>query len=138
VAEGGMMNVYIVTRGYYSEYHIVAVFDNEADATKLSEATSDSRVETHTINSISPVPPNMKFYRVEHIKADGAWKAMELYDIYDTRLAGRSDIYTAPDLKHDFATHCFAKDEQHAGKIGSERRAFMIANYGNDYSAHQF
>jgi hypothetical protein len=130
-----MMNVYIVTRGYYSEYHIVAVFDNEADATKLSEATSDSRVETHTINSISPVPPNMKFYRVVRVRADGEWDAWESNDIPDTKVSGISQISTSPLSDCDFSTHCFAKNEQHALKIASERRAFMIAN---DYSTHRF
>ena len=59
------MTVYIVTRGYYSEYEIVAVFDDEAKAEAYIDGSiahqdlrplDGWRIEPMEVNATEPTP----------------------------------------------------------------------------------
>ena len=123
-----MNKVFVVTKGQYSDYHIVTVFDNEPAANSLVEAINkrhevyeDARVEEYRLNNTS-IPENMNLYYVAEFIETG-WVA---YVDYDFEELGQSGIEESG--RRQFYTYCLARDEQHALKIGSERHAFMVAN----------
>jgi hypothetical protein len=129
-----MMNVYIVTHGEYSDYGISAVFDNEEAAGNYAESTN-GRVEIYELNSVSPIPQGMHIYYLWYYEGSG-WGAVTTEDLDEV---GESSSGKSNPYGYSFKTHCFAKSEQHALKIASERKAFMIATYGTEaYSTHRF
>jgi hypothetical protein len=129
------MKIYITTSGEYSDYHITAVFSDKEKAQEYADIFScgSNYIEEYELDKI----PN------------GWERGMKSWSvsIYDdpnigaiARLADSSPIneefsyHTANELyswdnKGSYGwTNCWAKDEEHAIKICSERRAIYFAS----------
>ena len=126
-----MTTIYVVTAGEYSDYHIVAVFDNEPMATAfLSEYGRDATLEEYEANAgYDPIRQGRKRYSF-HMYRNGdtgplLWECFA-DETYDT------EFHLTPRIGRlvGYALHCavWAKDRQHAAKIANERRAQLIAS----------
>lgn len=113
--------VWIVTAGCYSDYHIVAVFDNKEQADALVAHighSSDDTVEEWTLNDPKYCGPLDWWY--VHMELDGD----------RARAEGSTGPGDSKDTYHSREAiwgYCRAKDEQHAIKIMNERRAQLLA-----------
>ena len=112
--------VYVVTRGWYSDYSIEAVFSSEKKAQLLVNILDDARIETYEIDSVE-IKEGHRCYIVR-MKKDGT-----VVDVYQSRTS-IDDIAVSFDLHKNLWSFQFAKDEEHAIKIANERRAQIIAN----------
>ena len=121
-------HVYLVTRGDYSDYSVVAVFTEKKLAEKYIDSFkksqySEFRIEVYTLNP-----------HEEQLKKD--------YKPYIVRMAKNGyviqiDILEShynldnPNIKFDvnnyMVLYLFAKDKKHAIKIANEKRGQLIA-----------
>ncbi len=127
-----MSEVFLVTDGSYSDYRVVAVFDDEKLAVAFAEK-GDMMVENYDLNPIT-------------------FEDFSGRDSYDVSIKKNGDIHRVikrtycalPDMhfsnigyEHDesgqrytifaLSITCFATDEKHAIKIANEKRAQKIA-----------
>lgn len=133
-------DIYIVTQGEYSDYRIVAVFTEEADAVKFVETykngerrwySDEPEIETWPTNPYTSEQLRLGLMRYEaFIDKDG-----------NNARAHRSETQGAVvDPKHEhfvrvnfhdvetLNTVVYATCEKHAIKIANERRASLLAN----------
>jgi hypothetical protein len=118
----GIMEVYVVTQGSYSSYHVVAIFTDKGIAEQLADRLEDGNtVETYETDEYSEyVRQGLMLYDVEMLK-DGATKHV----FKTTYMDGQTSLCVWND-RTLYAT-VWAKDEQHAVKIANEKRAQLIA-----------
>jgi hypothetical protein len=115
------MEIYIVTQGEYSDYHIVGVFTDKEKAEELCDfgneidSWADTRIETYESDTIDVKGRELFFVRMQ---PDGkvleVAKAGSIYDIEDNRVG--------QDMNGNFYTACLARDKKHAIKIMAERK----------------
>lgn len=112
------MKVYVITKGAYSDYHIVAVVLDKTRAEEIVKAVSD---------------PKWSFgeARVEEYDTD-TFATQYAYSVnyYDRRWYANIDEYTDHQSNHvnnDHSFLVFAKDEDHAIKIAQDMRAEYLA-----------
>lgn len=74
-----MKTAYVVTEGSYSDYHVLAVFEDEADADKWvqlynqGERWEDARVEEFTFFEKGKMPERVRFVSLwAEVKEDGS------------------------------------------------------------------
>ena len=116
-----MTIIYVVTSGSYSDYSIDGIFDNEKLANQFKKTLTGSRIEEHTLNPdnlyLDKINNGLKFYRV-WLKSDG-----EVEYCYDDSMADEeSYIYS----NGECYVFTFARDEDHAIKIASDKRAQLL------------
>ena len=125
-----MKQVFIVTAGDYSDYHICAVFETKELAEAYIKAFSDRNyfgIEEYELNSTAP-QNGLKAYFVRMTR-QGEVESVKAED-GDYGFYGRGEV--AQVLKtngvNKLFVHCFARDEAHAIKIaGEKRREFIIS-----------
>ena len=129
--------VYVVTRGSYSDYTIIAVFSSQEKADKFLEDNPGVKRDDGDVTEWSidqeyvTVPPGMRYFQIEMLR-DGTVK--HIHD-HTEKWSGdyhseKSAVYS-PSLGEEHQhlyVCCFARDEQHAVKIANEKRAQSIAN----------
>lgn len=140
------MKVYVVTDGHYSDMHIAAVYDTETAAQRHADGLYAGDYEEWEVGKAYPVPKGYKIYYVQYSPHRDQWYTSLAGG--SLSLAGESDIYKTnigkwndpePEYDYYFRTYCFARDEQHALKIASERKAIMTATYGSKVEcSHDF
>lgn len=135
--------IYIVTDGEYSDYQIVAVFDDEALAEAFRQHFGyEHGLEEFTLNPATrEVREGVTVYEV-HMAKDGdvrgPVKSGGYFDLPATEVSiwgydHRSNQWTSiPYMrKHEWwntlFVRCWAKDERHAIKIANEKRAEWLA-----------
>jgi hypothetical protein len=132
--------VYVVTKGRYSDYSIVGIFSQEAKADAyvalhhpndrddlcgdgLRVEPWDVDAEGHNFDALSK--GGRRLYRVR-MEADGT-----VDSVYDVAPAQKTKDYVQPgypDRTRLFGVfQMWAKDEDHAVKIANERRAAALA-----------
>lgn len=125
-----MKKVFIVTKGCYSDYHIVAVFDSAelANAFKnsfsKSEYSDEIYVEEFTINPHKESLNN--HYKPFFVRMKKNGECLECRESGTYGFEEESDRCQF-DVNFNMYTHAFAKDKEHAIKIANERRAQLIA-----------
>src|SRR4051812_45047302 len=130
--------IYLVGVGEYSDYGVHSAWSEKDKAEKLVKILGgSSRVEEYLIDPINPYDfDDMKLFHV-YLDSKG--------DLCDVREASYRDSYffeadycetpygpngrEDPPNTYSYCT-CWARDEQHAVKITSEKRAMFIANGG--------
>ena len=145
-----MKNIYIVTAGEYSDYHIVAVFSTKekADAFCAMFRKGEFDVVEYEVDAkVEAINKGLKQYHVNMNKDGslfaGGWsnpsgitlfKNENLLDnfqtedyLLDLNFGKRYFDPTVPKALH-LEVICWAKDEQHAIKIANEKRAQYSAN----------
>jgi len=141
-----MTEIYVVTEGEYSDYHIVGVYDDKALAEQAADI-DEGDVKTYTVNEHADlISQGLKPYKVYmdrdgNVDRDGntggqprrvdvsggttvfhVWMARDL--IGYSRARG-GPIYRDVGLR--LRATVWARDEQHAVKIVNEKRAQLIA-----------
>ncbi|KKM69190.1 hypothetical protein LCGC14_1453280 [marine sediment metagenome] len=126
------MTLHVVTQGTYSDYHIVAIYDNkeaaENHAHNIDEKYNEARVEEYELNKECKKIPSVVWggymdrdgnveYPGKEAACDGEhlqfWMRDTLYD-----------IDRSPVLSFTIA----ASTQEHANKIVNEKRAQLIAS----------
>lgn len=127
-----MSEMFIVTTGYYSDYRIVAVFDDRSIAETFCKPRqgqeSEMTVEPFELNPDKiAIRAGWTVYRVE-MRRDGS--LCDDIEIVPEKLskAGTGELWGSPlDGYHYLEGYILAKNEQHAIKIINEQRAQRIA-----------
>jgi hypothetical protein len=109
-----MKTIYVVTSGYYSDYHIEAVFDSEDEAEKLANEIEEGRVEEYPLND-RKVNSDRKIYDVSFSESGGV-----SVDFRGDQI-GESEIDTFRSYTFCTVFTLLAKNKEHAIKIASER-----------------
>lgn len=136
--------VYVVTRGEYSDYSIVAIFDNLEEAKKLVEEIKEqgswSYPDIETYDLINKFP-NLNSYTVQMDK-EGNTAAVIHQKEKHAHLGSIFHMFSRPcaekgqtvhrELAKIFKTekltgHVWAKNDVHAVKIVNERRTRILA-----------
>lgn len=124
------MKVWVVERGEYSDRGIVAVFSTEAQAHAFADPYGDS-VSEFTLDDATMPPPGMKPYVVSMDYDTGEASVHQKHHEPDDgppRAGYRTwhGAKSATGPTH-MTVECWARDEVHAVKIASEKRAEMRA-----------
>jgi hypothetical protein len=120
-----MAKVYLVSDGWYSDYHICGVYSTKAlaeQARMLYVAGND--VEELELDALPEHPPGLLAYRVVMFRDGNVNKCEresvqghdERWSPYGTQ-AGKGVVFRV-----------WARDEEHAVKIANERRSGLIAS----------
>lgn len=126
--------IYIVTKGSYSDYCIVAAFLDEVDADLLASTSSEYRTETYTIgfehekmnslrNGLKPLYVIMGRNGDTESCREGEAEGDSLattHRIWEQRFGN----YPSPSR---LFVACWAKDQHHAIKIANEIRVQLIS-----------
>jgi hypothetical protein len=141
-----MAEIHIVTSGYYSEYHICAVFSNEKNAEKYLKLMNDKEgnIETFTIDKwdVNKIPEGY-IYWVVYFDRKGKILSVEKGYFDDGDLNGPKngemivystgnyefDIFTQPHEFMDMRISVWAKGEDDAVKIAREYRTIIEGSH---------
>ena len=121
-----MAEIYVVTEGEYSDYHIIGIYD---DRELAQLAADESKYADIGVRILNP----------------GADQLRERLHMFEVRMYANGDKAKAErrhgDVEEEFmmfkkpATHlygqCWARDEQHAIKIINEKRLIALASPGD-------
>ena len=125
------MTVYIVTHGQYSDYHIVAVYDNKKAANNhafnISNMWNDGRVEEYEINNTcEKMRPRWSgiMYKDGHVEHSG--KDSHEDKPYIRFCAEDRSRYTTHKAYMTYSIE--TETEEKAVKIINEKRAILIAS----------
>lgn len=140
---------FVVTDGDYSDYHVVAVFDDRGAAERFVATNSlqftqwwqntQYRIEEYALNAVTPqVPAGYSGWYVKMLhdgsladdKYDpvGAYQPFVVSDKGEVALAGlRWHVLNLDNERTCLYVTCLARDQQHAIKIANEKRAELIA-----------
>ena len=122
-----MAEVYVVTRGDYSDYHICAVSLDKGKAEKLAKVYSTrydkAQVETWEVDTVADVNAlNGRRQYYVWIRADGTVSThLNNYDYNDFT----EDVFS--DVNNSLRFGVYAVDEAAAIKIAAEKRAMYLA-----------
>ena len=125
--------IYLVSKGDYSDYHIVSVFSTKELAelyvskfSKLISRYDEFSIEEYDIDSFATELIN-KFPFIIAIDKEG--NTTNVTNFYWDFEDGKSDLSLAKsgDENLTLYVHCFADDEKHAIKIASEKRFEILA-----------
>lgn len=126
------MKIYVVTKGSYSDYHIITATTDPEKAKKIAEKFTDkwddAKVEEYEDSDI--YLKNLWYVvfeangEVRHVRLE---RSAFYYDANDEEYVGRIRYNTY--LGHPNGTwiHVFADDEEGAIKIAAEKRAEFLA-----------
>lgn len=116
--------VYIVTKGQYSDYRMVAAYSTEEAAqaclARFPGNWNDARIEVLPLDVLLPTMYLPVWY--VQMAWDGEVKGTRLVDpdlVSDDLKACDGRVRTWGET---FSVECYARDEQHAIKIANERR----------------
>lgn len=121
--------VFLVTRGYYSDYRVCAVFTDKKLAQKyidsFEKSYSEFRIENYKLN---PFSKELKAdYKPYFLRMEKDGTCTEIY-VKDSSYGFESeDLDIGFDIHKDMYLSVFAKDEKHAIKIANEKRVQLIA-----------
>ena len=126
-----MKNIYLVSKGEYSDYDIVAVLEKKEDAQLFidkfqiddSNYHNDMEIETRVLNPWIPeLKKGLRSYRVR-IDKEGNISECILND--DIPTCSVSDFFF--DCIQRLVVDCMARDKNHAIKIANDKRIMAIA-----------
>jgi hypothetical protein len=115
-----MKNIYVLTEGSYSDYHIVGVYSTKELAEEAQSLYNGSQIEEYDLDNIPEHPPGMSAWFVGI--SDG-----KLDDIYTTQTSPFNEIipreyeYEYPNGRISYSVYCWAVDENHAEKIALDK-----------------
>ena len=123
-----MSKSYIITSGEYSDYRIVATFDDKELATKFKDKYGGT-IEEYDINPARyEIENKYSIFMVEMNKEGDITEIDSILDTSDFRKVINKETYIPGYNKNVMITYVIAKDGIHAAKIANERRIQLIAN----------
>ena len=136
-----MTEVYVVTQGEYSDYHIVGIYDDADLAARLIEGMKDRfyhvELKTFTLNpGADSLRQGLIPFHVVMKRNGNEATASPDKDFKPYFKLGESEAYARregrdPSRYHDVNALCWARDEQHAIKIINEKRLMALASLGD-------
>lgn len=119
-----MSQGFMVTKGDYSDYHVIAVFTTRegAEAFLAWYPNGTARIEDVPLDEQVQYPQGMLAYRV-FFDVHGNSEAFQV----DPDTVADDDSYPDFNGREKMYTHCWATDDRHAIKIANERRVQLIA-----------
>lgn len=116
------MKVYLVTRGEYSDYRVMGVFDSKEKAEYALKVYAADNIEEREMNALPDHTPGYYRFGLEMDK-DGntIWTYQRGHDDEDWE----EEYY--PLYEPWMFFHVLARDEEHAIKIVNEKRIRMLA-----------
>lgn len=128
------MKVYLITAGCYSDYHIITVFSSKAKAKEYINSFDRASYDTYGIEEYE-----LDYTDDGWVSGMKSWSVL-IYD--DPNIGAIASLARGAPYQMDYGYNpnnsdkrgpygycqCWAKDEAHAIKICSERRAEFIAN----------
>lgn len=129
-----MARIYVVTRGCYSDYHIVAIYDTREAADALckvlnvnEDSYSSAEVEDFELNAAQDeIQAGLLPYFVRLNRASG--DVMELYREDSGYRVFSADV--GVDIHKNIHTTVWASSPEDAAKIANERRRMYLAGGG--------
>lgn len=120
-----MPEAFMVTRGDYSDYRVLAVFSTREGAEKYaayfpSDRWNPASIEPIGLDEGEKYPKGKLRYSIQ-FDCDGNSQVNR-----QGPDDGQEDVRPYGDKK-TMVTYCWAKDEEHAAKIANERRVQVIA-----------
>jgi Fe2+ or Zn2+ uptake regulation protein len=115
-----MKNIYVLTEGSYSDYHIVGVYSTKELAEEAQSLYKDSQIEEYDLDNIPEHPPGMSAWFVKI--SDG-----KLDDIHASQVSPfdqtvpRENEYKYPNGRTTYTVYCWAVDKEHAEKIALDK-----------------
>jgi hypothetical protein len=133
-----MKAVYLVSRGSYSDYRVVAVFSSRKRAQDFIDLVADeewNEIEKYELDppTVDLVRKGYRYFQVEMLRDGSVLEVsavpLTAYAIEDCPSTEKvSDFYFIPGSDGEaLAALVWAKDERHAVKIVNDKRAQMIA-----------
>lgn len=125
-----MKNIFVVTRGDYSDYRICAVFTEKELAEKYvnsfkEDDWSKPRIEIYSLNPYEHQLKNN--YKPFFLRMQKDGTCTEIY-VKDSSYGFESEeLNIGFDIHKNMHISIFAKDEKHAIKIANEKRVQLIA-----------
>jgi hypothetical protein len=127
-----MRTIYVVTRGEYSEYCIMALFSTKELAEMYVQRMGTSSYYDNCI---------IEEYELDSINADwlagkvSRWHVAFHPNSADIRTVEKIDYGKTDELVKEWdwgllSVYMLARDEQHAAKIAMEKRSVYLANKG--------
>jgi len=123
--------VYIVTRGEYSDYRILAAYSTRELADAVVEWLGPSNAEVEEYDLDKNAEPLAHGYAAFRVTMDwsGNSEPVERVHYRWEALSGEVSVWSGRSGKGGVYGVVFARDEQHAVKIVNEKRAQMIAQW---------
>jgi len=123
------VKVFIVEQGEYSDRHVVAVFSTVEKAGAFVAAFAESRkrsysrmhVKEYELDSCQCTASDLIAYEVR-LEKNGDVRSVEV--TCDAERVAEGSFVEYPSI---FASHCFARDPDHAVKIALDRRAIHLS-----------
>jgi hypothetical protein len=123
------VKVFIVEQGEYSDRHVVAVFSTEEKANVFVASFAESRKRAYTqmdvgewdLDSCSLPASDLTPYEVR-LDKNGDVRSVEVSS--EAQRVAEGSFVEYPSI---FASHCFARDPDHAVKIALDRRAIHLS-----------
>lgn len=115
--------IYVVTQGSYSDYRIIATYDNKEDADECAaQYGPDAMIEEYDLNPSLPYERGVRKYEVYMNKDGNA-------DIYEGTCNSESIFFhrSTGEIVASFVVLCRG-DSDLAVKIANERRVMLIAS----------
>lgn len=121
------MKIYVVTKGYYSDYHIITATTDEELAYRIKEKFSgDDYYDEAKVEIFEDAEIFLK--QCYFIKFD---KGGNVIRIEEEESEYSYEQYESEDAKGNFYMSIIADNKERAIKIGAERRAMYLAQkYG--------
>lgn len=127
-----MGDIYVVTKGDYSDYEVVSIFDNEDKAQEFCNRYNENaeyykaEVEIYKLNYMGNQAHKHLYAYQFTMERNGdtskpRWR-------YNHQRETEIEIYTPSNGVYRLWCNVWAKDAEHAVKIANERRTQMIAN----------
>lgn len=118
--------IYIVTKGHYSDYHIVAATTDKKIAEKIKKKFDDDCGDCR-IEKFPDAEEMLKTVWIVFFKANGdVWMCREAEDEYDYRQVNKI-VDTVYKRDYDMVVYVEADTEEAAIKIAAEKRAKYLA-----------
>ena len=117
-----MTDIYLVTEGDYSDYHVVAAFSTEAGATRIADGVDGEvlRLEVDP-EIVVPLHPRWHVSMARDGKVQGAWAQNSRLDSYDGQpYEPLTWQLRAGITVHNLNVWCYAESAKHAIKIAAE------------------
>jgi len=126
------MEIYVVTKGEYSDYHIVGCFKTRKKAEKIVEQLSQVRgtnasIETYNLDDVDfdNLALRPKWSAVINIDTGNLTEEDPLYDLVDPNERGVSSTYVCSNYAQggtEKAISCSYISQKHANKLAVEAR----------------
>ena len=124
-----MSNVFIVTHGLYSDYHICGVFSDKDKAKQFINMFSENDYnDEYNIEEmeVNPFKANYVGRKAFFVRMDKNGNTLECHPSSLT-YGFHEDTNVGFDIHNNIFCHVIAKDEKHAIKITNEKRSQLIA-----------